>query len=168
MKPRAFLLCGTAFSGKSTVARALAQSGAKVVSLDGILAERGLRGGDGLPPETWEAAHAEAERRIAAHARAGVEVVIDDTLCFRWLRDRYRARVEAEGFTPVLLYVDTPLAEIRRRVAENESTPMRHSLRPAVLEEHLRSFEPPAPEEAAHVIRSASELAQLLIGKARR
>jgi predicted kinase len=168
MKPIAFLLCGPSFSGKSTIARALAEAGAHVVSLDGILAERGLRGGDGLAPEHWELAHAEAERRVAGLARAGLQVVIDDTLCFRWLRDRYRASVEAAGFEPWLLYLATPLEEIRARVARNDRERTRHSLRPAVLEEHLRTFEVPDPSEAAWVIRAESDLTRVLAAAASR
>ena len=145
-----FLLCGTSFSGKSTLARALAERrGAAWVSLDAILAERGLFGGDGLPVETWEAAHREAELRLARIAEAGGDAVLDDTLCFRWLRERYRRAGERVGFTCRLIYLAVPVDIVRARVAENARTLARRSLKPEVLEAHLASFEPPAPDEGA-------------------
>ncbi len=55
---RLVLLCGTAFSGKSTVARTLAPSlSASIVSLDEINERRGLWGGDGIPVEEWMRTH---------------------------------------------------------------------------------------------------------------
>ena len=52
---RLYLLCGPAFSGKSTLA-ALAARGALLVSLDAILRQQGLEPGAGLPPQRWEEA----------------------------------------------------------------------------------------------------------------
>ena len=47
-----YLLCGLAFSGKTTLTAALSRHlGAAVVSLDAINASRGLQGGMGIPVE---------------------------------------------------------------------------------------------------------------------
>lgn len=148
--PDLFLLCGASFSGKSTLARALVeQRGVEWVSLDGILAERGLFGGEGLPPEVWEAAHAEAERRLARIAERGADAVLDDTLCFRWLRERYRREGERVGFRCTLIHLAISIEVVRARIAENARTGARRSLRPEVLEAHLASFEAPTPDEGA-------------------
>jgi predicted kinase len=46
---RLFIMCGIAFSGKTTVAKQLVQAvGCAYVSLDDINAERGLHGGEGI------------------------------------------------------------------------------------------------------------------------
>ncbi|MGZ6097454.1 MAG: isopentenyl transferase family protein, partial [Myxococcaceae bacterium] len=64
MPPPLLLLCGPAFSGKSTLAGHLARHWSfEVVSLDAINARRGLRGGEGVPDEEW--ARAENVRRPA-------------------------------------------------------------------------------------------------------
>ncbi|MHB0969193.1 MAG: hypothetical protein ACYC7A_00115 [Thermoanaerobaculia bacterium] len=69
---RVVILCGTAYSGKSTLACALEERcGFAVVSLDAINAERGLWGGDGLPIAEWERSHAEAIERVRALVTAG-------------------------------------------------------------------------------------------------
>src|SRR4029079_3355962 len=93
-----YLLCGLAFSGKSTLAAALSRlTGAVVVSLDEINASRGLYGGMGIPDEDWGRTHTEALSLVEAALRAERSVVVDDTNCFRFLRDNYRQIADRRG-----------------------------------------------------------------------
>lgn len=148
MRPRLYAMCGLSFSGKTTLARAVARlTGAEHVSLDDINAERGLSGGQGIPVEEWERTSALAVERMGRLFDAGRDVVLDDTLCFRWLRERYAAVADRHGALFVLAYVSTPLPEIHRAMAENEAAPQRALILPDVFEEHARSFEPPAEDE---------------------
>jgi predicted kinase len=143
-----FAMCGLAFSGKTTLAGAIARlTGAAYVGLDDINLERGLHGGEGIPPEEWEKTSQVAVERIARWLEAGLDVVLDDTLCFRWLRDRYSALAERCAATFVLVYVRTPLPEIRHALVENETLAIRPSIRPEVFEAHARTFEHPTPDE---------------------
>lgn len=147
-RPRLFAMCGLSFSGKTTLARAVARrTGAEYVGLDDINEERGLSGGQGIPVEEWERTSALAIERLGKLFDAGRDVVLDDTLCFRWLRERYAAVAERHGALFVLVYVSTPLPEIHRAMAENEAAPRRAPISPEVFEEHVRSFDPPGEEE---------------------
>ena len=175
MTPRKlFATCGLSFSGKTTLAREVARrTEAEYISLDDINAERGLRGGEGIPVEEWERTTALAIERIGRLLDAGRDVVLDDTLCFRWLRERYAAVAERHGARFVLLYVSTPLPEIHRAMAENEATPRRAPIRPDVFEEHARSFEHPTEEERPRVYDRTVPVeewiaSQLLPGEERR
>lgn len=68
---RLLLLCGRSFSGKTTLARVLADAlPAVVVSLDAINDERGLHGGDGIPVEEW-ARHPRHRSRARGRSAAG-------------------------------------------------------------------------------------------------
>lgn len=146
--PRLFTLCGLAFSGKTTLARAIARlAGAEYVGLDEINEERGLRGGEGIPVEEWERTSGIAVERIGMILDAGRDVVLDDTLCFRWLRERYAAVADLHAAQFVLVYVSTPLSEIHRAMARNDAAPERNPIRPEVFEAHALSFEHPTPEE---------------------
>lgn len=50
-----YLLCGLWLSGKSTLARAMAERASMaLISFDAINRERGLWGGDGVPGEEWK------------------------------------------------------------------------------------------------------------------
>jgi predicted kinase len=145
-----YLLCGLAFSGKSTLAAALAERlGAKVVSLDEINARRDLRGGEGVADEEWAATHRQALREVEGHMRRGTPyIVVDDTSCFRFLRDDHRKLAARHGYRLRLLLLITPLQEIRRRMGRAAETGERRGLAPQVFAEHTASFESPGEEES--------------------
>jgi predicted kinase len=141
-------MCGLSFSGKTTLAKGIARFlGAEYVSLDDINEERGLRGGDGIPNEEWELTSTIAIERIGILLDAGRDVILDDTLCFRWLRERYAAVAMRHAAQFLLVYISVPLAEIDRARRNNESTAVRHSILPEVFEQHARSFEHPTDDE---------------------
>ncbi len=148
-RPVRYLMCGLAFSGKTTLARKLARRLTLVhVSLDQINAARGLPpGGSGLPAEEWGRSHALAERRLAAAFAAGRGAVLDDTGCFRRLRDRYRGLAARHGVPTTVVFVDTPPPEIRARMAQNASRATRPGMDGGVFERHLAEFQPPDPDE---------------------
>ncbi|MFF1822948.1 AAA family ATPase [Kribbella sp. NPDC058245] len=149
------LLCGTSFSGKSTVARTLApRIAATVVSLDEINARRGLWGGDGIPVEEWIRTHGEATAEARELLSAGTSVIVDDTSSPRFLRDAWRSlATEAEAeFT--LLYVDVDHAVIHERRAANHATRQRQDVSDEVLTQHLADFDRPHPDENAIYLSS--------------
>ncbi|WP_350277456.1 ATP-binding protein [Kribbella sp. HUAS MG21] len=155
---RLVLLCGTSFSGKSTLARALApRLAAEVVSLDELNERRGLWGGDGIPVEEWVRTHELASAEVRGLPSAGTSVVVDDTSSPRFLRDRWRSLAREAGARFTLVYVDVDQATVRRRWAANRADPRRRDVADAVFEQHLADFEPPQPDEAAVVVRSGVE-----------
>jgi predicted kinase len=181
------LMCGTAFSGKSTFARALAaEIHGLIVSLDEINERRGLWGGDGIPVEEWQRTHqiataevrahllgAGADSRADAESGAGAEssarvgagarrVVVDDTSSLRFLRDGWRGLAAELGVGFALIYLDVDHATIRRRLAENRVGRGRRDVADVVLEEHLAGFEPPAEDERAVRVGSVDDLVQVL------
>ncbi|TDX03140.1 ATP-binding protein [Kribbella sp. VKM Ac-2566] len=158
MADRLVLLCGTSFSGKSTVARVLAERlPARVVSLDEINERRGLWGGDGIPVEEWMRTHEVARVEVRELLGSGTSVVVDDTSSPRFLRDGWRALAAAEDVGFTLVYVDVDHATVRTRRAENRLDPRRQDVTDAVLEQHLAEFEPPGDDEDAVRIRSADD-----------
>lgn len=163
------LLCGSSFSGKSTAAAQLRDGlAAEVVSLDAINAERGLDGGQGIPVEEWGRTNDEARRRTGALLAAGRVVVVDDTASLRFLRDAWREVAAAAGARFVLLHLDVPHSVVRARVAANRASGQRTDVTDAVLEEHLASFEPPAPQEEALVVVPDDDGAAQLVARVRR
>lgn len=146
------LICGPAFSGKTTLSQALATRGLLRLSPDDILRSRGLEPGDGLPDECWGQALAEVCSRIGELARIGASGVVDDTACYRWLRDRYRQVAAACGLQAILIVLRIDRSEVSRRVAANTRNPLREGIRDAVLRDHLDRFEWPGPDEDAFEI----------------
>ena len=157
--PTLILLCGRPFSGKSSLAaRLAADRGAAGISFDAINLERGLHGGDGLPAAEWVATLELAKERTSALLRQRDLVVIDDTLCFRWMRDAFRDLARAAGARAVLVYLDLPPELLQERMAANQRTGERRGIAPHVLAEHLAIFEAPGEDEAPIVLRSSAEI----------
>ncbi|MGW7686046.1 AAA family ATPase [Kribbella sp. NPDC054772] len=157
------LLCGTAFSGKSTVARALAPMlPASIVSLDEINERRGLWGGDGIPVKEWLRTHQFASDEVRALLAGGTSVIVDDTSSPRFLRDGWRALAAEAAARFTLVYVDVDHETVRRRRAANQADPRRRDVADGVLDQHLADFEPPAPDEHAVRISPADNLKDAL------
>lgn len=148
-----YLMCGLAFSGKTTLAQAILDStGSTYVGLDDINRERGVAsGGEGLPVEEWERTHQLAIRRVERLMDDGATILVDDTSNLRFLRERFRTVAARHGYALVLVYVKTPLEEIRRRMQASDRQGSRAPIEAAVFEEHVRTFEPPSEDEGAVV-----------------
>lgn len=148
-----YLMCGLAFSGKSTVAGVIRRlRGAVVISLDELNAARGLHGGLGIQEEEWVRSHREATASVEEALRAGRDVVVDDTNCFRFLRDEYRALAAGFGAEVLILYLPAPPDLVLRRARGNDSEPSRHPVTEPVLLDLIRKFEPPAVDEPVLVV----------------
>ncbi|TCC05884.1 AAA family ATPase [Kribbella soli] len=161
---RLVLLCGTSFSGKSTVARALApRLAARIVSLDEINERRGLWGGDGIAVEEWIRTHELASAEVRELLGSGASVIVDDTSSPRFLRDGWRSLAATVGARFTLIYVEVDHATVRRRRAGNRVDPQRRDVADAVLDQHLTDFEPPAADEHAVRVTSVDDLQHLAL-----
>ena len=145
-----YLLCGMPFSGKTTLAKAvLKYLDSAYISLDEINESRGLFGGMGISVEEWETTHAIARSRLKDIMPSQQDIVLDDTSCLRWLRDRWRSLGQQHGYQTVIIYLNVPIAEIKRRIAENETIKARQEIRQEIVDEMVTSFEPPQADEIA-------------------
>jgi predicted kinase len=149
-----YLLCGLAFAGKSTLAAQLASRfGAVIVSLDDINAERGLHGGIGIPDEEWLKTHRVALARVREFLDQGRPVIVDDTNCFRWLRDNYRKEAAERGVPTTVVLLEVSLEEALARARRNEVMQERPPVTEAVLVDLAKGFEWPGPDETVVAVR---------------
>jgi len=144
-----YLLCGLAFSGKSTLAKAIVNYlNCASVSLDDINRERGLGfGGDGIPVEEWENTHQIAIGILDNLMQLEQDIILDDTNCFRWLRDRFREVAKRHNYRTKVIYLDVPLEEIHRRMQINEQTKKRQGIKKEIFAELIQNFQPPEIDE---------------------
>jgi predicted kinase len=143
-------MCGRSFSGKSTLALALADRlGAQRVSLDAINEERGLRGGDGIPVSEWMRTNDEASAHVEEALSAGRAVIVDDTSSPRFLRGRWHELASRAHAEMALVFVDATEELIRARLAANRSDLARHDVIDDVMDAHLGAFEAPETDEHA-------------------
>jgi predicted kinase len=158
-----YAMCGLAFSGKSSAAAAVVRAlKIDVASLDGINIERGLKGGEGIADAQWEETSFIAMERVRAFLKSVRSLVVDDTFSHRFLRDRCKAVADEFSARFVILFMDTPLAEIEVRRAANNLNPVRHGIRDAVFAHHRDRFQFPTDDEPVVRIRTNRELADWL------
>ncbi|MEI1374978.1 ATP-binding protein [Nostoc sp. UHCC 0926] len=144
-----YLLCGLAFSGKSTLAKAIVDYlNCAYVSLDDINKERGLGfGGDGIPVEEWENTHQIAIGILENLMQLEQDIILDDTNCFRWLRDRFREVAKRHDYKSKVIYLNVPLEEIYIRMQMNEQTKKRQGIKKEIFAELIQNFQPPEVDE---------------------
>ncbi len=136
------------FSGKTTLGKLVSEYlNSSYISLDEINEARGLWGGDGISIEEWEKTHSLAMEQLENLMPSQQDVVLDDTNCFRWLRDRFRVLGAQHGYRTVIIYLDIPLSEIFNRMEENEKTKTRHRVKRDIVNEMVKTFESPQSDE---------------------
>lgn len=154
------LLCGPSFSGKTTLARRIAaRTGGAVVSLDAINARRGLERGFEAAPDEWarthELARAEAARLLAEGAAV---VIVDDTNCFRRLRDAFRDVGARAGAETTLLLLAPAWETIAARAAADRDEAARRGAAPDALRRHFDAFEWPDEDESPRRVEPDGDL----------
>ncbi|BAU12953.1 shikimate kinase [Leptolyngbya sp. NIES-3755] len=143
-----YLMCGMPFSGKTTLAKSICQAlQCSYISLDEINEARSLFGGEGIPIEEWEKTHAIANEQLRQWMPSGADIVLDDTSCFRWLRDRYRNLAEQYHYRMIVIYLDLSIDEIRSRLQQNEMIQTRLGVKAEIINEMWNTFEPPRSDE---------------------
>ena len=154
--PKLCLLCGMPFSGKTTLGKAVSQYiDSAYISLDEINEARGLSGGDGIPVEEWEKTHFLAMEQLQIITKLRKDIVLDDTNCFRWLRDRFRNLAAKSDYQTTVIFMDISNAEIWQRMSNNQKTQARHTVKPEIIKEMTKTFE--LPQEDENVVRYAGE-----------
>lgn len=157
--PRLILMCGPAFAGKTVLARTIvARLGCELVSFDEIDRRHGTPGGgEGLPAQAWHRTSASAAEEAAGHLAAGRTVVVDDTFCIRFKRDRFRAVAADAGAPCTLVCLELPAEEGWRRLRANRAQPARPDVPDHLFAMYLAGFEWPDDDEPALRFRPGDE-----------
>jgi predicted kinase len=124
LSQRLFILCGLPFSGKSTLARAMAERLDVVhIELDSVHGERGLDlKGESPTREDWIEAYRRSFRKLDKVLAEGHSAVFDATSYRRVHRQRL-ARIAGKYEVPTsLIYLDVDEAEAKRRRNENRTS----------------------------------------------
>ena len=154
-----YILCGLPFSGKTTLAKKIAEyTGSKLVAFDQLWLE--LEKNTQLAPsltgnEEWRLIRRVAKEKISESLKNSRSVVYDDTNVRLEHREELRDVARQHGAMPVVVYVDTHPAIREEREKENLLTKRRHGVEPVNSKKALAQFEEPGPPE--HVIVFSSE-----------
>lgn len=137
------------FSGKTTLGKAIAEYlDLTYISLDEINEARNLFGGEGISVEEWEKTHFLAREKLQLLMPSQQDLVLDDTSCFRWLRDRFRNLAAQYNYQTKIIFLDISLAEIESRIEKNQKTQARHQVKSDIIQQMSKTFEYPEEDEA--------------------
>src|SRR5688500_14748822 len=146
-KTTLYILCGLPFSGKTTLAHAIAdQCGCVHLDLDSLANRKGLSPEEGIDDNQWGLLFSETHQYLAALLSSGKSVVFDAVNYDRVGRDRLRAIAQQNGSSVYVIYVKLTVQELERRRRAN----LDHHQRPNVQEKDFvklaRDFEAPTLE----------------------
>ncbi|MFA7208969.1 MAG: ATP-binding protein [Parcubacteria group bacterium] len=152
-KQRLIILCGEAFSGKTTLSKKLSESfGAEIVGRDRIyfaiekilaLESTPDDDDDSLWNNLWPIAVQGAKNQLLI----GNSVVFDDNCLLFRQREDLRAVAKDMGVDFSLVYLDIPVEVLKERKARNKITRDRHDVPSGWLTEDAINFERPTKAE---------------------
>lgn len=154
-----YIMCGLAFSGKSTLARKIAKrAGYKLIAFDKLWMETGKERPMPQDAEGWRFIRGLAQEKILAALKSGISVIYDDNNPKKEHREELREVAKKAGVESFIIYLDTPLDAIKDREKTNKVSQDRHDVEPKNFEKVLRDFEPPTPDENVLVFRSGDNV----------
>ena len=140
-----YIMCGLPFSGKTTLARALAnQCGCVHLDLDTIAREKNLFPEEGINDEQWGHVFRQVYRQVATLLTSGKSVIFDAVNYDRIGRDRLRTIAQQSDSAVHVIYIDLPIQEIEQR---RQSNRQRAPVRDQDFVDLATKFEIPTVEE---------------------
>jgi len=141
-----YIFCGFPFTGKTTLAKILAQRfGFIRIDLDQINTILWQRGP--CSPEEWDKTYAESYKQLNEALDADHSVVYDATNFTKAQRDYLRAIANTHNASSRVIYVALSESEARQRWLRNRITHERYDVRDEDFENVVAHFEEPSPEE---------------------
>jgi predicted kinase len=168
-----FILCGEAFSGKTTLAKKLANwYTAKIVGRDEVyfalekileLENTSEEDDDKLWDNLWPISIQGVKNQVLL----GNSVVVDDNCLYLKQRDELRSIAKENGVKSILIFLDVSTDILKERKKKNKTLQMRHDVPSGWLEEDSKTFERPTETESP-VIYGPNEAFEDLIPKLER
>ena len=156
-----YILCGLPFSGKTTMAHAIAyQCGFVHLDLDALARAKRFYPEEGISDEQWGRIFGEVYQQVAALLASGDSVVVDAVNYDRAGRDRVRTIAQERGSSVYVIYINPPMREIEQRRQVNQTVPQRPSVRDKDFMELATEFEVPTIEENLIIYDGAQSISE--------
>lgn len=152
-KQTLYILCGEAFSGKSTLSKQISEKfNAKIVGRDEIyFATEKILSLENTPDDDddalWKNLWPLVLQGVKNQLLLGNSVVVDDNCLYLEQRDELRAIAQGVGIRSILIYLDIPPEVLKKRKEQNKVSKMRHDVPSAWMDEDSGLFERPTSLE---------------------
>lgn len=143
-----YIMCGLAFSGKSTLAIKIAeQTGSKRIAFDELWVEKDKEQPIPKGDEGWRFIRKVGQQEVAKALQEGRDVVYDDNNVRLEHREELREVAKRFGARAITIYLNTPMELIRERESINRGTGERHEVEPENFQKVVEQMQIPTPEE---------------------
>lgn len=158
-----YIMCGPAFSGKTTLSKLIAQkTGAKRFAFDEIWVEKEETGIDLGGAEGWQYVRAAALDEILETLKSGVSAVYDENNPKREHRKEFADAAQRAGSQAVVVFMDIPLETIHSRRLANLASQERHDVDDKNFDKVLNNLENPGDDEATLVFTPDTDSEEFL------
>jgi predicted kinase len=150
MKQILYILCGMPFSGKTTLAKKIAQKfNSEIVAFDWIWTEIYPSENPDLKNKDnqWLKVRNSAKERITALLKEGRSVVYDDVNPKYEHREEFRQLGKKLGIETKVIFLDLSFAEIKKRRSVNLINKDRHDVSDQNFNKAIADFEKPTNGE---------------------
>lgn len=158
-------MCGVGFSGKSTLAKKIAEhTGGILISQDALFFEKKDEMHLDLDNEEhWKMLLEMCRKQILENLQEGKSVVFDDVnLAFK-RREKLRQLAQSAGAKTKVIFLDTPITLQKERQLKNKETGERHDVKQEYLDQAIAELEVPTPDENTLVFKPNSNLESFLL-----
>lgn len=148
--PIQYLLVGFPYSGKTTLAKQLVKKyGFAHINIDELKFKRGYKdvGDDEVSDKIWDEIFKEADELLVKYLKQGKNVANEYAWITKEWRDRAKKVAKDAGFETKIIYLKTPVEEIRKRWAENSAAKHRFHWPKEEFERMFKEFEEPGEEK---------------------
>lgn len=163
-KPILYIMCGVGFSGKSTLAKEIADyTEAILVSQDGMYFEKKDELNiDEDDDNQWRMLLDMCKERIFENLTQGRSVVFDNINTRYEHRQELRDLARSAGATTRVIFLDTPLEVQKERQLINRQTGERHDVKQEYLDSAIAELEVPTQDENTFIFRPNDDLEAFL------
>lgn len=162
--PILYIMCGVGFSGKSTLAKKIAErTGAALVSQDEMFFEmEKIQKIDQDSDDEWRTLLEMCKQRILENLQQGRSVVFDNINTRFEHREEIRAVANQTKAQTKVVFLDTPIEVQKQRQLKNKETGERHDVKQEYLDQAIAELEPPTESENVLVFRPDTNLEEFL------
>lgn len=141
-------MCGLAFSGKSTLARKIADfTNSKLIAFDNLWVKKEKEKQITQGVEGWRSIRKLAQEKIVKSLKNGDSVVYDDNNIRFEHREELRKIARKLGIREVVIYLSTSMDIIRQRESINKITGERHEVASKNFQTVLQQLQIPTTKE---------------------
>ena len=160
MNSTLYIMCGVGFSGKSTLAKKIAENtGAVLVSQDALFFELEKKLNiDQDSDEQWDMLLRICKERILESLKAGKTVVFDNTNTRFEHREELRELAVAAGAHTKVIFLDTPIEIQKERQLKNKETGERHDVKQEYLDQAIAELEIPTDNENVIIFKPDADV----------